>query len=146
MARRATAGRKPDYWERLRTGTAHSTYNPAAEGYGSPEEWQSVFNVRMGFEEARGVKAKSGRRWGSDWEVINDVNGDAAGDPGYVNEQSMWAAVKSAFKRAAMKCNYNFDAQNRAEADIKRAEQDFMAVKAAYVMLEDIYRSQHRLN
>ena len=142
---RSAASRKPDYWEKLRTGTAHKQYDPATEGYGSPEEWASVFNVRMDFEEAQGVKTRSKRAWGSDWQVLNDVNGVTPGDPGYVTEESMWAAVKSAFKKAAMKCNFNFDRSNRSDAEVAQAEADFMAVKAAYVMLEDIYRSRNRL-
>ncbi len=65
MPRRATAsafGKKPDYFQRLREGTSHPTYNPREEGYGSASEWASTFNVRMGFKEAQQHKASGTKR------------------------------------------------------------------------------------
>lgn len=33
----------------------YKTYDPQQDGYGSPEQWRSAFNERMGVKEARTV-------------------------------------------------------------------------------------------
>jgi hypothetical protein len=131
------AAPKPSYWDKLKSGTSHETYDPHHEGYGSESEWQSIFNVRMGFAEAQDVKSKSRRSWGSDWQVISDVSGV------HVDENSMWSAVKTAFRKASMNCHPDRVAQTGM--DPKVAEETFKEVTAAFVMLEDIYRSKNRL-
>src|SRR5271166_1858365 len=92
--RRSSSGRKSTFDF---SGASYPKYNPAEEGYGSPSEWASMFNVRMGFKEAQAHKAKRG--WGNDWTVV----GDAAGV--HIDEKSIWAEVKSAFRAAATKCH-----------------------------------------
>src|SRR5208337_5655950 len=88
-------GRKPGYFEKLAMGTAHDTYDPQAEGYGSEAEWCSTFNVRMGFEEASNVRRNS-KRGQTDWQVLSEVGGV------HVDENSMWDEVKKAFRKASM--------------------------------------------
>jgi hypothetical protein len=128
-------GRKPGYFEKLKMGTAHDTYDPQVEGYGSAAEWQSIFNVRMGFEEARAHKAS--RKWGSDWTVLGDLAGV------HIDESSMWSEVKAAFRKAAMNCHPDRTTQHGKSIDVATAE--FKDASAAFAMLEDIYRSKNRL-
>jgi hypothetical protein len=142
MGRRAkksdsTFGRKPGYFEKLKMGTAHPTYDVEKEGLGSRVEWKAAFNVRMGFAEAQAYK---GKRWGSDWKKLADLSGI------HLDEKSMWSDVKKAFRKAAMANNFNFDRSNKTEAEIKTAEVGFMEAQAAYAMLEDIYRTEGRLD
>ncbi len=133
---KSTFGRKPGYFEKLKMGTAHETYDEK-EGRGSPAEWKAAFNVRMGFAEAQSYK---GRKWGSDWKKLADLSGI------HIDEKSMWSDVKKAFRKAAMSNNFNFDRSNKTEAEIKTAEVGFMEAQAAYAMLEDIYRTEGRLD
>ena|ERR1035437_1431980 len=140
MARKPKSpfGGKPGYFEKLKMGISHDTYNPEVEGYGSEAQWCSTFNVRMGFEEAQDVKSKSKRQWGSDWTVISDVSGI------HVDENSMWSEIKSAFREAAKRCHP--DRVKQTGMDPAAAEQEMKEVNAAFTMLEDIYRSKNRLN
>ena len=64
----------------------------------------------------------------------------------HIDEKSMWSDVKKAFRKAAMSNNFNFDRSNKTEAEIKTAEVGFMEAQAAYAMLEDIYRTEGRLD
>jgi DnaJ domain len=140
MARRAASpnfGRKPGYFEKLKMGTAHETYNPDAEGYGSVTEWVSTFNVRMGFEEAQAHKAGSKRRWNSDWVVLGEIAGV------HLDENSMWDEIKKAFRKAAMNCHPDRTHVHGLEKE--QAEEMFKDASAAYRMLEDIYTVQGRL-
>jgi len=130
--RRSSSGRKSTFDF---SGASYPKYNPAEEGYGSPSEWASMFNVRMGFKEAQAHKAKRG--WGNDWTVV----GDAAGV--HIDEKSIWAEVKSAFRAAATKCHPDRCTQHGMTN--QEATEKFQDVSAAYAMLEDIYRSQNRL-
>ena len=129
------------YFEKLRAGTAHKTYNPDVEGYGNERQWQSVFNVCMGFEEAQGVKdeaQRKGRKWSSDWDVVGDMAGV------HIDENSMWSEIKSAFRKASMNCHP--DRAQQHGKTVATATEEFKEVTAAYVMLEDVYRSKGRLN
>jgi hypothetical protein len=128
-------GGKPSYWTKLANGTSHDTYDPQVEGFGSEQEWQSIFNVRMGFEEAQAHKAK--RSWGSDWTVLGDLAGV------HIDENSMWSEVKAAFRKAAMNCHPDRTTQHGKAVDVATAE--FKDASAAFAMLEDIYRSKNRL-
>ena len=130
-------GRKPGYFEKLAMGTAHDTYDPAKEGYGSDAEWQSLFNVRMGFEEARNYKAASKRKWGSDWTVLSEIAGV------HIDENSVWSEIKSAFRKASM--NSHPDRVTQHGKDPAVAEEEFKCASAAFAMLEDIYTVQGRL-
>jgi len=142
MARRATTsdfGRKPGYFEKLKNGTSHPTYNPETEGYGSASEWASTFNVRMGFKEAQEHKASGTKRkaWQSDWAVLSEIAGV------HISENSMWNDIKSAFRKAAMNCHpdrTHVHGKSKAEA-----EEMFRDASAAFAMLEDIYRVDGRL-
>jgi hypothetical protein len=129
--------KKPGYFEKLKMGTSHPTYDPNAEGYGSVSEWVSTFNVRMGFEEAKGHKAGSKRKWNSDWVVLGEIAGV------HLDENSMWSEIKSAFKKAAMNCHPDRVTQHGLTKE--QAEETFRDATAAYTMLEDIYNVQGRL-
>jgi hypothetical protein len=139
MARRRTADfpKKPGYFEKLKMGTAHPTYDPNAEGYGSVSEWVSTFNVRMGFAEAQAHKAGSKRKWKSDWAVLGEIAGV------HLDENSMWNEIKSAFRKAAMNCHPDRVTQHGLSKE--EAEATFKDATAAYTMLEDIYNVQGRL-
>ncbi len=139
MARRKSSfGSKPGYFEKLKMGTAHETYDPAKEGYGSEVEWCSIFNVRMGFEEAKNYKAASKRKWGSDWTVLSEIAGVE------VTENSPWSEIKSAFRKASM--NSHPDRVTQHGKSPEAAEEEFKCASAAFAMLEDIYRSKGRMN
>jgi hypothetical protein len=127
---------KPGYFEKLKMGTSHPTYDVEKEGLGSQREWEAAFNVRMGFAEAQRHK---GKKWGSDWKKLGDLAGI------HLDEKSMWSDVKKAFRKVAMANNFNFDRSNKTEAEIKAAEEGFMDAQASYAMLEDIYRTEGRL-
>ena len=140
MARRASNTiPKKDYFERLREGTSHPTYDPDAEGYGSVSEWVSGFNVRMGFEEARAHKASGTKRkaWKSDWAVLGEIAGVR------LDENSMWNEIKSAFRKAAMNCHP--DRVSQHGNTVEQATEEFKDANAAFAMLEDIYNVQGRL-
>jgi len=142
MARRASTsnfGRKPGYFEKLKMGTAHATYDPDAEGYGSISEWVSTFNVRMGFEEAQAHRASGTKRktWDSNWAVLGEIAGV------HLDENSMWNEIKSAFRKAAMNCHPDRVATHGMTKE--QAEDTFKDATAAYRMLEDIYNVQGRL-
>lgn len=129
--------RKADFWTRFKNGEAHETYDPRTEGYGNAAEWASIFNVRMGFEEAKEHKASTKRKWGSDWQVLGDIAGVR------VDENSMWQEIKNAFRKAAMNCHPDRCSQHGME--VTAAVETFKDASAAYAMLEDIYRSKGRL-
>jgi hypothetical protein len=114
-------------------------YNPEVEGYGSASEWASTFNVRMGFEEARGHKASGTKRkeWKSDWDVLSEIAGV------YLDENSMWNEIKSAFRRAAMNCHP--DRVSQHGKTVEQATEEFKDASAAFAMLEDVYNVQGRL-
>lgn len=131
-------GGKPGYFEKLAMGTAHETYDPAKEGYGSEAEWCSIFNVRMGFEEAKNYKAASKRKWGSDWTVLGEIAGVE------INEKSPWSDIKSAFRKASMNSHPDRVTQHGKSVDV--ATEEFKCASAAFAMLEDIYRSKGRMN
>ena|SRR5271170_2864096 len=141
MARRAASefGRKPGYFEKLRMGTAHPTYNPDEEGYGNSQEWASTFNVRMGFKEAQEHKTNGTKRkaWQSDWAVLGEIAGVN------INENSMWNDIKSAFRKAAMNCHPDRTHVHGLSKD--EAGEKFRDASAAFAMLEDIYRVDGRL-
>ena len=140
MGRRASNSEpKKTYWQKLKEGTSHPTYNPAEEGYGSTFEWAAMFNVRMGFSEAREHKASGTKRktWRSDWAVLAEIAGV------HVDENSMWAEIKSAFRKAAMNCHPDRTAVHGLPKD--EADEKFKDASAAFAMLEDIYTVQGRL-
>lgn len=141
MPRRSAAAspRKNDYFQRLREGTSHPTYDPRAEGYGNPSEWASTFNVRMGFKEAQEHKAHGTKRkaWQSDWAVLGEIAGV------HLDENSMWEQIKAAFRKAAMNCHP--DRVHVHGKPKEQAEAEFKDASAAYAMLEDIYRVDGRL-
>jgi DnaJ domain len=131
-------GRKPTYWEKLKAGTSHPTYDPQVEGYGNPAEWASTFNVRMGFKDAQEYAAHGTRRkWTSNWRVLSEIAGVD------ITENSMWGEIKSAFRKAAMNCH-----PDRAAAtgrSVEELTEEFKDALAAYKMLEDVYTMQGRL-
>ncbi len=137
-ADRSNFGRKPGYFEKLKDGTAHDTYDPSKEGYGGEAEWASMFNVRMGFEEARQYKASSKRKWGSDWSVLAELAGI------HIDENSVWSDIKKAFRKASM--NTHPDRVSQHGKTVEVAEEEFKCASAAFAMLEDIYRSKGRMN
>ncbi len=63
--------------------TARKTYDPAVEGYGSPDEWSGAFNARMGFKEAQEVI--SGQK-----KTPRDILG--------VSLKAIWSEIKTAYK------------------------------------------------
>src|SRR5271168_5058726 len=132
---RRTEPRKT-YWQKLKEGTSHPTYNPAEEGYGSAHEWAATFNVRMGFKEAQAQKAKRG--WKSDYKIIAELSGV------HIDENSMWAEIKSAFRKAAMNCHPDRTAIHGLSKE--EAGEKFRDAQAAFTMLEDIYTVQGRLS
>jgi DnaJ domain len=141
MARRGRASNtipKKDYFTRLREGTSHPVYDPNVEGYGSVTEWASTFNVRMGFDEAKEYKASGTKRkaWKSDWAVLSEIAGI------YLDENSMWSEIKSAFRKAAMNCHPDRVTQHGMPKE--QAEETFKDASAAYAMLEDRYNMQGR--
>jgi DnaJ domain len=128
-----------NYFQRLKEGTSHPTYNPREEGYGSPSEWASTFNVRMGFKDAQNHKASGTKRksWTSDWAVLGEIAGV------HIDENSMWNEIKSAFRKAAMNCHPDRTAVHGLSKDA--ADEKFKDASAAFAMLEDIYTVQGRL-
>lgn len=123
-------GRKPGYFEKLKQGTSHPTYDPTTEGYGNSWEWDATFQVRMGFKEAQEYKA--GRGWSSDWVMLSKLSGDS------LTENSTWQEIKKAFWKAA-KANH----PDTHPGD-KAAEDRFKDASAAYAMLENIYEMEGR--
>ena len=121
-------GRKPGYFEKLKRGTSHPTYNPEKEGYGNSWEWDATFQVRMGFKEAQDYKA--GRGWRDDWAMLSKLSGVS------LNKESKWSEIKSAF-RAAAKAHHPDTHPND-----KQAEENFKDASAAYTMLENIYEME----
>lgn len=119
------------------SGKSYPKYDPREEGYGSASEWAAIFNVRMGFKEAKEWKANSKRSWGSDWTVLGDIAGV------HIDENSMWSEIKAAFRKAAMNCHPDRVTQHGKTVEAATAE--FKDASAAFAMLEDIYRSQNRL-
>lgn len=134
--KRSNFGGKPGYFEKLAMGTSHPTYDPKVEGYGSESEWQSIFNVVMGFEEASNVR-KNSKRGQTDWQVLAELSGI------HVDESSVWTEIKSAFRKASM--NFHPDRVKTTGVDPTVAEENFKEITAAFVMLEDIYRSKGRI-
>lgn len=144
------------------SGNSYPKYDPKKEGYGSAREWASSFNVRMGFKDfkdAQEWKRKSTRSWATDWQVINDIaelhkfvgTADKCTACGFdksahtfIDEKSIWAEVKRAFKKAATKCHPDICKQNGMTE--LQAKEKFQDVQAAFAMLQDIYTSQNRLN
>jgi hypothetical protein len=149
--------RKPGYFEKLKMGTAHETYDVEKEGFGSEAQWQSMFNVRMGFEEAQNFRRSSKSRYGkmNEYQLLAEFSGKT------VNESSVWEEIRSAFRKASMNTHPdrinehgkgNFVNSETGEAcdksdskAITQAEFEFKHVSAAFAMLEDIYRSEGRL-
>ena len=128
--RKSEFGRKPTYWQKLKAGTAHPTYDPAKEGYGNAWEWDATFQVRMGFKEAQDYKA--GRGWRDDWAMLSKLSGVS------LNKDSVWSEIKKAF-RAAAKAHH----PDTHPGD-KQAEENFKDASAAYTMLENIYEMEGR--
>ena len=128
-----------NYFQKLKEGKAHPQYNPAEEGYGSPSEWASMFNVRMGFKDAQNHKAHGTKRksWDSDWKVLGEIAGV------HIDENSMWKEIKSAFRKAAY--NVHPDRVTSHGLSKEAAEEKFKDAQAAFAMLEDIYNVQGRL-
>lgn len=128
-----------NYFQKLKEGTSHPKYDPREEGYGSPQEWASCFNVRMGFKDAQAHRANGTKRksWTSDWSVLSEIAGVT------VTENSMWSEIKSAFRKAAYNCHP--DRSSVHGMDKATAEETFKDALAAYTMLEDIYRVKGRL-
>jgi DnaJ domain len=124
-------GRKPGYWEKLKQGTSHPTYNPDKEGYGNAWEWDAIFQVRMGFKEAQEHKAGRGG-WGSDWAMLSKLSGCT------VTETSTWQEVKHAFREAAKAHHPD------THPGDKQAEENFKDASAAFAMLENIYEVEGR--
>ena len=124
---------KKSYWERVKDGTSHPTYDPAVEGYGSVTEWAATFNVRMGFEEAQTHKASGTKRkeWKSNWAVLGEIAGI------HLDENSMWSEIKSAFKKAAYNCHP--DRVSVHGLSNEEATEKFKDANAAYAMLENVY-------
>jgi len=124
-----------NYWQKLKEGTSHPTYNPREEGYGNSSEWSAMFNVRMGFKEAQEHKAQRG--WKSDYKVIAEMSGV------HIDENSMWAEIKSAFRKAALNVHPDRTAVHGLSKE--EAGNKFRDAQAAYTMLENIYNIQGRL-
>lgn len=66
---------------------ARKTYNPAVEGFGSPDEWSDAFQSRMGFSEAQ--------------EVMADSVLTPRGILG-VSAKAVWAEIKAAYRKAIL--------------------------------------------
>jgi DnaJ-class molecular chaperone len=130
-------GGKPGYFEKLKMGTSHDTYNPEKEGYGSEAEWCSTFNVRMGFEEASEVRRNS-KRGQTDYQILAEFAGV------HVDSSSMWSEIRSAFRKASMA--QHPDRVTQTGLDPKVAEENFKEISAAFTMLEDVYRKEGRLD
>lgn len=111
MARKATKPKR-GFTEGYRT------YNPVAEGYGNPEEWQKAFNVRMGVDEAN--KVIDGRNPRSILGVASDAG---------------WPDIKSAYRNLAMQ--YHPDRVVSTGLDPKVAEDRLRVVIAAYTVLAE---------
>jgi hypothetical protein len=134
---KSTFGKKPGYFEKLKMGTSHPTYDPNVEGYGSVTEWVSTFNVRMGFEEAQAHWTGSKRNRKSYWVALGEIAGVD------LSENSMWSEIKSAFRKAAYNCHP--DRVTSHGLSKEQATETFKDASAAYAMLEDIYRVKGRL-
>lgn len=101
------AARKAATWG----GETRLKYNPDVEGYGSPEQWQRIFNQTMGLDEAR-------KACGSD-------------SPRSILEVAMsatWDEIKRAYRKLAMKFHPDL---NPAVDPAK-----FRKIQGAYEILE----------
>ena len=93
----------------------YKTYDPAAEGFGSPSEWQGAFHERMGVEEARETLGARGPR-----QVLG------------VSSAASWDEIKRAYRRLALE--HHPDRATTDEAKV-RAHKKLKELNAAYALL-----------
>ncbi len=94
----------------------YKTYNPSLEGYGSPKEWKSAFNDRMGLGEAETIINKGKL---TPWEVLG------------LTMKATWYEIRQAYKTLAKK--FHPDVNNGDETKIR-------PIIAAYVILEEKHK------
>lgn len=90
----------------------YKTYDPKADGYGSPYDWKGAFHERMGLDEARRVVSEE-----SPYDILG------------VTTSSTWEQVKKAFRKLAM----------QHHPDKGGDPATFRKVRAAFEVLESIY-------
>ena len=90
----------------------YKTYDPEAEGYGSPYQWKGDFHERMGIDEARRIVAD-----GSPYDILG------------VAKDTPWDQIKKAFRKLAM----------QHHPDKGGDPEMFKKVRAAFEVLMDRY-------
>ena len=98
----------------------YDTYDPAKEGYGSPEQWRATFNARIDQKAAEKILGDSDA-----WDILGL---DAGGAPGQAESQ---AAIKKAYRKQIAIWHPDKHA-NSAEATTMA-----MKIQAAYELLRD---------
>jgi len=91
----------------------YRTYDPAVEGYGSPDEWRSAFNRTMGLDEAESILGAD-----DPLAVLGLQSGATA------------QQIRKAWKRAAFKWH-----PDRNHGNEDHASEQFKRAKAAHVKL-----------
>ena len=98
--------------------TARKTYNPALEGFGSPDEWSDAFQERMGFREAQEVLSGQGQ---TPRGILS------------VSASAQWPEIKTAY-RAKILANHP-DRIKLSGLTLEAAVAACKAINAAYAVL-----------
>ena len=95
----------------------YATYNPAVEGYGSPDEWKDSFRERIGLNEARETFGAS--------DPLKFFG---------LPVGATWKEIKVAFRKMAIVWHPDHNRGPDAQAMMRK-------INAAYTILEDQYRN-----
>jgi len=99
-------------------GGNYKTYDPEAEGYGSPAQWRSAFRKRMSKDEAKEIL--HGQR-----RTAREILG--------VGANASKAEIRSAYRRLSMACHPDCIIINRMT--LEEATEQFKILTAAYTEL-----------
>lgn len=98
----------------------YKTYDPDAEGFGTPNQWRGAFHKRMSAEEAREVLNE--HKWmGSPREILG------------VGIKATPKEIRSAYRRLSMECHPDRCIINKMS--VEQATERFKILTAAYTEL-----------